>query len=495
MSGRRPNEILVHIAAPSRASDDKRYRALAGAYLDFEPTRRIPISKPHELSSEGFKARSDPVEGVKTPKPKNVQPLHIALHSSSQPCREELFELDSPQLSFRSVQNNMDSPRLRQVPDQSQQSQESWQAPPSEIPDSHPESYRPLENFCSPTRLLEHFLSGLDSSQSDHSPLAFRNVKEQKLAFCSSQATNEFSELASSQEEERELDPRHDGAIPVQDVHVPSSLPPQPPRNTGGQQRDVVIPQSPIMNTKRSRLLPPTPAGNGDMSHITSSYPSQIDETRQPDATTSSSRADSEPPPPKRLRKSHQDPDPGIPLPRSSSDVGPRQVQAKDNPHQPALALKTPAQFLGELEISSPLPPIGEWNLRPRDLIPEVLGKLVNSLDLRKRFSPESQSRELRSFERGYWLVDCRTWEDDLKRRCWVFLADYLSKGHAGWGTRCDRTPGFSEIRLWCFGHLVGHIYLLIYLASERRVLFTGSSWIAGDGKPVVVMGAKPAPG
>ena len=36
-------EILVHIAAPARAADDTNYRALAAAYLDFEPTSQTCV--------------------------------------------------------------------------------------------------------------------------------------------------------------------------------------------------------------------------------------------------------------------------------------------------------------------------------------------------------------------------------------------------------------------------------------------------------------------
>lgn len=516
---RRPTEILAHIAAPSRAVDDKRYRTLASAYLDFEPTRRIPISKKQELSSEGTRSRGYPVEGIKTPRRQLFHPPPS--FSSSQPGRDgESFELNSPQLSFRSVENNMDSPRLRQVPEPSQQSQESWQAPPSEVPDSHPDSNRPLETFCSPTRLLEHFLSGLDSSQSDHSPLVYRRLDEQRIVFNSSQATNEFSDRASSQEHEREpehdllggasphsdtgvghaaTELRHDGNQPlpgqllVPCVQVPSSLPCQS-INSDIQRREVVIPQSPVLSTERARLAPPTPAGAGDISHITSSYPSQKRQYQQSDVINSLSRADSEPPPPKRHRRTPQDPNPGRPLPRSSSDVGPRQDQGKNKVHQRTIALNGSRDCLKTLEIFSPLPPVGEKDLNPADTITEALAKLANSLDLKKRFAPELQRRELRPFERGYWLVDCRTWEDGLKRSCWEFLADYLPKGLAGWGTRCDRTLDFSEMRLWCFGHVVGHIYLLLYLASKRKVRYTGSLWVAGDGKPVIAIEAKPTP-
>jgi hypothetical protein len=127
-------------------------------------------------------------------------------------------------------------------------------------------------------------------------------------------------------------------------------------------------------------------------------------------------------------------------------------------------------------------------------MITDVLASLARNLDLEKRFRPESQTRELRPFERGYWLVDCTTWDPDLKRSAWEYLAKYLGSGAAGWGTTCKRDAAFSWIRLYCWGCVVGHMYLVLYLMSKRRVLYTGTSWIAADGAPVVVMGAKQAP-
>lgn len=127
-------------------------------------------------------------------------------------------------------------------------------------------------------------------------------------------------------------------------------------------------------------------------------------------------------------------------------------------------------------------------------MVTDVLAGLARELDLERRFKPQSQARDMRPFERGYWLVDCSTWEPALKRSAWSFLADYLGKGAAGWGTSCRRDPDFSWIRLYCWGCIVGHMYLVLYLMSKRKVLYTGVSWIGADGNPVVVMGARPAP-
>jgi hypothetical protein len=127
-------------------------------------------------------------------------------------------------------------------------------------------------------------------------------------------------------------------------------------------------------------------------------------------------------------------------------------------------------------------------------MITEVLARLARELDLPKRYKPESQARALRPFERGYWLVDCSAWEPELKRSAWGFLTDYLGKGAAGWGTSCKRDREFSWIRLYCWGCVTGHMYLVLYLMSKRRVLYTGTRWIGAEGREVVVMGARPAP-
>ena len=167
--------------------------------------------------------------------------------------------------------------------------------------------------------------------------------------------------------------------------------------------------------------------------------------------------------------------------------MGPQPQRAK--PHIPYQQ-----QIPGHLEIISPGPLTAQRELHPEDMITEVLARLARELDLSKRYKPESQARDLRPFERGYWLVDCSAWEPELKRSAWGFLTDYLGKGAAGWGTSCKRDRDFSWIRLYCWGCVTGHMYLVLYLMSKRRVLYTGTRWIGAEGREVVVMGARPAP-
>ncbi|KAK4237860.1 hypothetical protein C8A03DRAFT_34159 [Achaetomium macrosporum] len=421
-------EILVHIAAPARAADDAKYRTLAAAYLSFEARART-------LVSFGTQRCTDQNGEI-------GQSQSEVVHQSN----PGLGGIQSPLLSFQSAIDNLDSPPLqRAVNGCIPASQLSWKAPPSVIQDSMPENDLVFPQYCTPTRILNHYASGLDSTQTESSP------------------------------------------IPWGGQYLTPSIPDRhrkhPIRNIEGQQRQThevenegpVISLSPSTDKPCYRRTTPTPS---EEPRIASSFPSQQPEPVSP------YRSESEPPLSKRPR-TYRDPALGKPITRSASDMGPRP--------RPAKAGMARRQALDTLEILSPPPITGQRELRPEDMVTDVLATLAQKLNLEKRFRPESQTRDLRPFERGYWLVDCTSWEPELKQSAWAFLTDYLSKGCAGWGTSCRRDPNFSWIRLYCWGCVVGHTYLVVYLMSQRRILYTGTSWIGGDGKPVIVMGARQA--
>ncbi|KAK4131886.1 hypothetical protein BT67DRAFT_464016 [Trichocladium antarcticum] len=417
-------EILVHIAAPSRTADDVKYRILASAYLDFEPTSRTSTT---------------PGVGPQTRE-------WINHHDDPRPA-VGLRAIESPMLSFRSAANNFNSPRLPEAREVGTESQLSWRAPPSVIQDSMPDNVAAFSQYCTPTRILEHYTSAFDTAQSDISAVSRRDQA----------STSPVSSL------------RYRGHSSVdEDAVIPLSLSPV----AGGRRPSA-----------RNRPCSPT--------RPTPTHPSVVEETRlsspyrsQHDDPAPSSRAESQPPVAKRQRTS-LDPEPGNPLVRSASDLGPQPHTAHAQPHQ----------LPETLEILSPPPATAQTELRPEDMITEVLASLARELNLDRRFQPAVQTRDLRPFERGYWLVDCAAWDPALKQSAWGFLADYLGKGAAGWGTSCRRDRGFSWIRLYCWGCVAGHMYLVVYLMSRRRVLRTGTSWVGADGTAVVVMGARPGPG
>lgn len=473
-------EILVHITAPARVTDDAKYRALATAYYDFEPASQTPITA-------WLSAGSGEAEEIDHETEESARELPCG--GDVPASTKDLGTIESPVLSFQSAINNLGSPRVRRLEEGAMpDSQMSWRPPPSVVQDSMPDNDFAFPQYCTPTRILSHYTSMFDSSQSDLSPVAQRQVRQQTarssqrrgapLALGSPSRTRSTGYSGWEEDTPNSPEPPQDGVdqmTPSQrpkEISKPSDL---APTKDGGT---TLIPLSPVAGNKRLLPAAHTPTDAAEEARAMSSYPIP---GRQPPPT---SRAESEPPLSKRHRTMH-DPEPGKPLVRSASDVGPQQAGTSTRQLFPLVP--------DCLEILSPPPATAQRELRPEDMITDVLARLARELNLDRRFKPQSQARELRPFERGYWLVDCSSWEPALKRSAWGFLADYLGKGAAGWGTSCRRDPDFSWIRLYCWGCAVGHMYLVLYLMSKRKVLYTGASWIGAEGGPVVVMGAKPA--
>ena len=150
--------------------------------------------------------------------------------------------------------------------------------------------------------------------------------------------------------------------------------------------------------------------------------------------------------------------------------------------------LSQDTSYLSLLEIRAPEPPVGTGDLDPQQFITPYLAGVVQNLRIEQRFRPAVKERAVRPSERGYWLVDCSMWGDETVKHTWGLLKNCVSDGKAGWGVWCSRAEDWSWIRVYCWGSIVGHIYLLLYIASQRQVLFSGASWIGGDGTPVFTM-------
>lgn len=131
------------------------------------------------------------------------------------------------------------------------------------------------------------------------------------------------------------------------------------------------------------------------------------------------------------------------------------------------------------------------------------------------RFRPASQSREIRKHERGYWGIDVYDsevgWDDRAREKTWEFLREYIGRGKAGWGVWCvrdrehvgeggedgGRKTGLEgeQWRIYCWGEILSEVYLLLYLASSRRIRSAGACWFDGGGECVVTMPSDIKPG
>ncbi|RGP60954.1 hypothetical protein FLONG3_10682 [Fusarium longipes] len=433
-------EILVHVTAPSRSTDDVLYRQFAQAYLAFEPQKRTQLH-------------------LASPSQTGKEPYDVALHHGRSPEPSQIrvgasfgqsFEITSQDMSFEGALDNRASPRLPHTtvtqditPSSDGRgfgSLPSWCAPPSQISDSYPMPDSGLLSV-SPSRILRQYIGRKQSSQTSlpSSPTTYKQRAPGESPCIPS------SLPAPSQEDSLPLEPP--GFILAEDTI------------SATQEREEIAFPIPSANTEIvafEHLMP-------DVEHVSASVFSSHSSVRSP-------RGRSEPPPAKRSRISQAE---HVDLFRSSSDAG-RALSMTNSQID---------QINSSLEIRPPSPSVGVKDVKPADLISEKFAKL--SRDLGSRYRP-TVTRDIDPFERGYWLLDCRDWNPTVRFNAWVFLSNYLKSGSAGWGIWCRRDTTHDWIRLYCWGHVTKHTYLLLYLASWRRVKTTGAKWHGADGEVVL---------
>lgn len=398
-------EILVHITAPSAAADDIKYRALAQAYLDFEPKGTVDL--PQDSTS---KLSAVPSE-----------------------------TLISPQASFRSVWDNVGSPRLPggnqqlaplpdlqpSVPPASSQlrdgSQLSWVAPPSEIPDSMPDNDIRAPAFNTPTRVLNFFLQ-------------------------STEPPSVSSEGRSSQVSEGGRDAAQSHLSQTAALDGPLGLGPG-------------LDSSPSIRRLDSHVL---------------QSPGPVETVPHVDDVTEGRGAD----------KAALGPD-STATPGSQRATNPDPLREKES-----ACLVDSSDWAHETQLISTEPAVANHRLGPR--APQHLEKLAASMQMGKKYRPKYQARAMRPFERGYWLMRLDGWELEEKVKAWGFLGNYIRRDDkAGWGTRACRDESWQWIRLYGWEHIAGELYILLYVASYRKLKFMEIKFYGAAGDVLIVVGPR----
>ncbi|CEL04498.1 hypothetical protein ASPCAL05628 [Aspergillus calidoustus] len=179
------------------------------------------------------------------------------------------------------------------------------------------------------------------------------------------------------------------------------------------------------------------------------------------------------------------------------------------------------------LEIKPPPPPIASSPFITH--ITPTLEMLTKRLKSPRSYNPTNQTRDLDNLERGYWCLRINiasngpekptapnpvSWDTTFFHNFWTFLSDFIAKeGRAGWGVWCiaedetpsSRTPVPQEtpegetsqlmtnnitqqlaVKVYAWGEIACHIYLLLFLASERRIRKMGAQW--RDARDIVVI-------
>ncbi|KAL3476325.1 hypothetical protein BJX99DRAFT_144794 [Aspergillus californicus] len=191
------------------------------------------------------------------------------------------------------------------------------------------------------------------------------------------------------------------------------------------------------------------------------------------------------------------------------------------------------------LQIKPPPPPISSSPFTTH--ITPTLSMLATRLKSPRTFNPKTQTRDLDKLERGYWflritLVPClpsqkevtlpgpnpnpTTWDTPFFTKFWTFLSDFIAKdGRAGWGVwcilesenenECETNPSHKtneggkeaqapehhiaqpqslNLKVYAWGEIASHVYLLLFLASDRRIRKLGAQWRDARDEVVIQM-------
>ncbi|KAE8326840.1 hypothetical protein BDV39DRAFT_85170 [Aspergillus sergii] len=166
------------------------------------------------------------------------------------------------------------------------------------------------------------------------------------------------------------------------------------------------------------------------------------------------------------------------------------------------------------VEIRPPLPPVSKEKFTTH--ITPTLEMLAARLKSRT-YRPLEQNRELDKLERGHWYLRINVveaeahdttipwqqsdgaciWDMSTFCRFWSFLSEFIKEGRAGWGVWCiledllsaqlphnTQEPALREmgirqltLKTYAWGEIASHIYLVLFLASERRIRNMGARW------------------
>ncbi|KAI1733745.1 hypothetical protein F4680DRAFT_381016 [Xylaria scruposa] len=446
-------EILIHIGAPSRAVDDARYRSLAAAYVAFEPIEPVhlyPQSSNHSIIEDSRHSLAIDED-----------------ESSDISWDDRIGSFRSPQASFRSAVDNANSPQMRicKVPNRSflQQipspaTQASWETPPSFVQDSHPTNYLQCTSLTSPTRVLENYYFQCyepSSGSSKHDSQSTMLNTPSRYPSQNRGYRPSSKKLISSSQQMIPCTPHIRGVTEVQ--------------SNSREGPEYQEPEAPVADE---------------------SDDSVIEETRFLSSPPGLLRADSEPLPKSRRLDLVTSPE----LSRAASDVGPQPLSDNKDRVKVEFLSNKHGYTYESLEIRPPEPPISEHYIEPQDLITDGLRELDRDVGTHPRYRPKKQTRLLSPYERGHWLLDCSSWEPQLKYDAWAFLANYIGLGVAGWGVWCKRDPSFMELRVYCWGTVVSHIWYILWLSTLQKIRYTGCSWIDAEGTRVVIMGSRDYP-
>lgn len=554
-------EILIRAGAPSRTLDDARYRAMVHAYLTFVPETRHSLgslqghatviandSAQSQLQAHALHTMHEERESAESWIPEEESGTSV---SQGYDAPASMSFMDSPEMSFRSVFHNIDSPSFRGQTMRkeisahasifgSQTVVQQWEDSRSAATDSYIGSSPILPRSLSPTKALDEYskrITNGNGSSASHSSIGIGRSdlrRSSRISRTSKDVSLKRDDSNSSSSTDLALSPSPNRTSPSK-PRKPlrrldnSASPPKVSMQDKAVTRDVDI----IQTTKKNMSSPQKPEKSAAAPLHTDGLPdpslrrsheiitpSRVIRTQMKRKSPrlqgvqvhpSLSSEDNPIAPSDKRRKSNTGLVPPAANVRSTSLPVPLQSPAAakaapvdDAPVSSSLpevlvstsstnvatssASGTPSLWDNTYEINSKSPAASHRLLKSEELITPQLRRIIAKMSRDNPFGPVSQVRGLRPLERGCWSIDCSTWNDGLRSRAWVMLGNFVGEGMAGWGIRCVRTKDRDNIRAFCWGVVTEHVWFLLFLASEGKIKHSDACWIGGDGNPIITM-------
>ena len=489
-------EILVHVSASSTGADDARYRQQALGFLQFTAARRHIVTdngragidneasqdendqeQSQKNGTELFSSDSLPNAGdVRLPTLKHLHDLAhsfsdtsptvkvartpaVQVHRTPAALAGRIALLKRPTTAPAAV---LDTPIVGPAK-RERANLDSWDFLPSVIPDSQPSN----------SSLKRAFADAWSSSLPDEltsSPIVKRQHTTQ---LGSSQHESQISNIPPGSSSQRSR-----------------SAPADVPRYKGEQPAN-----GPLSDLASSQIPPAMPVSSGRpaLQFDSSNYKCHdtVKESTVFEPPSTQQPPDRSPPEPSR----------SLHFPQLSSPIRPISSQ----PEMPTEYEEIWSQ------IRAPPPPTCDSDFKTH--VTPSLRTITSKLPLQKSFKPKTQTRQLRPLERGYWRFCIPIhWSRELRTKFWRFLEDLIGRGKAGWGVRIERLVTLvrqptqdtgeqsidsigpnegavkEEVTAFCWGEVVGEIWLVLWLASDRKLRGLGSEWVDGGGETIITM-------
>ncbi|KAF2186833.1 hypothetical protein K469DRAFT_705354 [Zopfia rhizophila CBS 207.26] len=147
-------------------------------------------------------------------------------------------------------------------------------------------------------------------------------------------------------------------------------------------------------------------------------------------------------------------------------------------------------------------PPAPRISMACPGTLPSQITKCLGAIKWQNpdRFKPATRLRHLEPDERGHWLVETAEWPYKHQHEFWSSLCEHVCSGDFGWGVNLYREPRGSgkmvqrdpravgQVCLYCWGEIVEHTWLYLWLCSGGRLSGSGSSWLDADNTAVIQM-------